>query len=119
MARTVGLLAIAACLFVAIQGVLLCLATGGRMLTRFPDPRIEHMIREEIRRQIVLPDEPTTLPPMDNSFALGWLPSGFSREGLSVVSIALPCVFAAVVLAWSSATRRQWNADSSTRIPRQ
>jgi hypothetical protein len=72
-------------------------ATGCRMLTRIPSRELAAMQRQE-GSLTGLFGEPGS-PAIENSFALGLLPSGPGAELLSVGLVVIPAIFLGL-LAW-------------------
>lgn len=96
--RTLGrVLLIALSLTVLGEVYALHAVTGRRTFTRFPDPELEASQNQPDPVAMLFYDpsvdeRPPGIPPMDNSFGLGWLPAGPGKFLLSVSTIALPTV---------------------------
>lgn len=103
--RVPRLLGILFCVSIIAQAVVLNRLTGGRAFTCYPNPALARMQYYESAARSVFHDEEAggiaqLPPPIENDFQLGWLPSGFNRNGLSVLSLTIPALAVAVVLAW-------------------
>jgi hypothetical protein len=88
---------------IIVAAVSLNLATGARVFTSLPNSDLARMQSYESAIDAVFRDpvpadqqdeqSPTAAPtPIDNAFHFGWLPSGLSLGGLSVLTFAFPSV---------------------------
>lgn len=92
------ILAMLACLSVIAQAIWLNRATGGRVFTAFPHPDLAQMKAHEGEMSALFHDATLDGPevvkdPISNDFALGWLPSGWGRHTISVLTISTPALF--------------------------
>lgn len=92
--RRPSLLGILAPLAIIAGAVILNQSTDGRFFTAFPDPDLARMQSYEasdpdVFRDPVLDAQRPPPPVIDNAFHFGWLPSGLSRNALSVLVVAL------------------------------
>lgn len=95
---------------VTLAAIVLNQATGGHAFTQFPSADLARMKSYESAADLVFRDpildaDRSPPPTIDNSFHFGWVPSGFSPQAASVLTVA--------VLAF--ATSYLWSRRAPTR----
>ena len=88
-----------ACVAIIAQVVWLNRATGGHVFTAFPHPDLAQMKAHEGEMSALFHDDTLDGPvvvkdPITNDFALGWLPSGWGKHSISVLTLATPAFVA-------------------------